>query len=124
MTYDLIKAADALAECLNEPVGAHKDKKWLEWRGQVITAYQEARSAGLESIIDALPDMVEDLVWHRLDVCIMSQCGGYSLIKFDDGYLVDYDDLSLGQGFLEEEAKAEANKHNRTQIMAAFGVKL
>jgi hypothetical protein len=49
----------------------------------------------------------KELVWEENDGAHYSS-GAYTLIKFDDGFLVDFDDLSLGHGFTLEEAKQKA----------------
>jgi len=52
----------------------------------------------------------KELVWEENGGAHYSS-GAYTLIKFDDGFLVDFDDLSLGHGFTLEEAKQKANSH-------------
>jgi len=87
-----------------------------------------------QAIIDALPDMVPDLVWGTTSYgnpeCYIANGvyrinnatnGGYSVV-FKRG-VIRKDDGTSNWVFMED-AKAAANTHNRAQIMAAFGVTL
>jgi hypothetical protein len=75
-----------------------------------------------DAILGALPDMIAPLVWgsHALPDILHHYSDHYTLICMADGYLVDFDDLSLGHGYTLEQAKAAANTHHRAAIMAAF----
>jgi hypothetical protein len=75
-----------------------------------------------DAILDALPDMIAPLVWglHALPDILHHYSDHYTLICMADGYLVDFDDLSLGHGYTLEQAQAAANTHHRAAIMAAF----
>jgi hypothetical protein len=75
-----------------------------------------------DAILEALPDMIAPLVWglHALPDILHHYSDHYTLICMADGYLVDFDDLSLGHGCTLEQAKSLANTHHRAAIMAAF----
>jgi hypothetical protein len=84
-----------------------------------IIAKTGGTMATTDAILAALPDMIAPLVWVRLnDPHYYS--GEYVLISGSDGYLVDFDDLSLGHGYTLEQAQFAANTHHRAAIMAAF----
>ena len=78
--------------------------------------------AAADAILEALPDMIAPLVWglHALPDILHHYSDHYTLICMADGYLVDFDDLSLGHGYTLEQAQAAANTHHRAAIMAAF----
>ena len=71
-----------------------------------------------DEIMAALPSMVVPLVWEDSYSNYLS--GDYALILFEDGFLVDFRDQSLGHGYTPEDAKAAAQAHHVAQIMAAF----
>ena len=73
-----------------------------------------------DAILEALPNMIAPLVWVEKDGHFYSNGYGYSLILFGDGYLVDYDDLSLGHGYTLEQAQSAADTYYRAAIMSAF----
>jgi hypothetical protein len=87
--------------------------------GDEVCGYWLKQSA---AILAALPDMIAPLVWglHALPDILHHYSDHYTLICMADGYLVDFDDLSLGHGYTLEQAKAAANTHHRAAIMAAF----
>jgi hypothetical protein len=82
--------------------------------------FMDSPSFVADAILEALPDMIAPLVWFEKDGHFYSNGYGYSLILFGDGYLVDYDDLSLGHGYTLEQAQTAADTHYRVAIMAAF----
>ena len=53
----------------------------------------------------------KELEWYRCGPHYYSEKSVYTLISFDDGFLVDFTDQSLGHGFTLEEAKEVASKH-------------
>lgn len=53
----------------------------------------------------------KELEWCKVDQRYGSEEFTYTLISFDDGFLMDFNDQYLGHGFTLEEAKEVASKH-------------
>lgn len=74
--------------------------------------------------ISKLSDNIQPLAWEKApdwkDCDICSRCGVYQICE---GQLLFLPDSEVGDLFdTLEAAKAAANAHHRTRIMAAFGV--
>jgi hypothetical protein len=70
-------------------------------------------------------NMIAPLVWekHSSNATVQPKhfySGMYSLIHTSDGYLVDFNNLSLGHGYSLGQAKSLADSHHRAAIMAKF----
>jgi hypothetical protein len=78
-----------------------------------------------DAILAAMPSMIAPLVWekHSSNATVQPKhfySGMYSLIYMSGGYLVDFNDLSLGHGYSLGQAKSLADSHHRAAGMAAF----
>ena len=77
-----------------------------------------------DAILAAMPDiiraMVVPLVWEKVNR--HHYAGDYVLIKFKNGYLVDFKDRAIVCEVSIEEAKAAANTHNAAQFMKGLGI--
>jgi len=76
-----------------------------------------------EAIVEFLPLMVLPLNWEVV-ITGTHYSGNYALEKFDEGYLVDFNDQTLDCGLSLEEAKAVAQAHYTEEVMEAFGITL
>jgi hypothetical protein len=72
--------------------------------------------------IEMIDKKSQELVWEENDESHYSS-GAYTLIKFDDGFLVDFDDLSLGHGFTLEEAKQKAAAYEEMRDTLQWSLK-
>lgn len=51
------------------------------------------------------------LTWNHIGKHYYSNEADYTLVQFEDGFLVDFEDLSLGHGYTLEKAMEVANNH-------------
>jgi hypothetical protein len=98
----------------------------MNMRDKIARIVHEHETGGVDhrgaadAIIEALPDMIPDLVWTLRQVM---GCDG--LVSGDYSVHIGmwrYKDTPMGKGYggLKEEAQAAANTHHRAAIMAAF----
>ena len=55
----------------------------------------------------------KELEWYKCGPRYFSEESTYTLISFDDGFLVYFNDHCIGHGFTLEAAKEVASKHHK-----------
>ena len=88
------------------------------------TAATDKALATAQDLIEALPDMVQPLVWD-VDLRGRSISGEYTIWQFQAGFFVEHraenNAIAAKQEALED-AKAAAQAHQVATILSAFGV--